>query len=274
MYKVHDITDSSRKLAMKVCKESANFDFEIKAMQAIHRKTSRDFKNVQKHFTTPEVISHGKLVCLDNNVIRDGRVSHIELRESQTFSFVIMPRYSLNLDQYFDSENSKFSKATTFYIGFSVLQLLEQVHRAGYIFNDLKPDNLITIMDNSVDIKKSSNVYAQLKINLIDFGFATQFMEFDKDNRVKHCEPEELENFRGNIIFASPNQLDFMSTSRRDDLISLCYMIIYFLTGGNIPGVESLAKDYKDLYKEIAVTRKTQTVEDICNEKLGTQELY
>ena len=53
----------------------------------------------------------------------------------------------------------------------------------------MKPDNLITTMDDSVDIKKSSNVYAQLKINLIDFGFATHFMEFDKDNRVKHCEP-------------------------------------------------------------------------------------
>lgn len=40
--------------------------------------------------------------------------------------------------------------------------------------------------------------------------------------------------FRGNIMFASPNQLNFRTTSRRDDLISLVYLMIYMLNQGEL----------------------------------------
>jgi len=40
------------------------------------------------------------------------------------------------------------------------------------------------------------------------------------------------------MIFASLNQLNFQLTSRRDDLISLCYLLIYLLNEGNITGID------------------------------------
>ena len=40
------------------------------------------------------------------------------------------------------------------------------------------------------------------------------------------------------MIFASLNQLNFQMTSRRDDLISLCYLLIYLLNKGNLKGID------------------------------------
>ena len=57
--------------------------------------------------------------------------------------------------------------------------------------------------------------------------------------------------FRGNMEFASPNQMKFYTTSRRDDLISLFYLMIYMLKRGQMPGFNRLTNltngngDYK-----------------------------
>ena len=42
------------------------------------------------------------------------------------------------------------------------------------------------------------------------------------------------------MIFASRNQLDFKTTSRRDDLMSLCYLVVYLFNGFDC---EFIAKD-------------------------------
>ena len=39
----------------------------------------------------------------------------------------------------------------------------------------------------------------------------------------------ERKNFRGNMMFASIDQMEFKKTSRRDDLASLAYMILYLM---------------------------------------------
>ena len=40
------------------------------------------------------------------------------------------------------------------------------------------------------------------------------------------------------MIFASLNQLRFLTTSRRDDLISLCYMLVFLLNKGSLPDID------------------------------------
>lgn len=58
-------------------------------------------------------------------------------------SFYIMPRFGLNLEQYFDQQNRTLSKASVYGLGIKVLSILEQIHSSGYIYNDLKLDNLL-----------------------------------------------------------------------------------------------------------------------------------
>ena len=67
-------------------------------------------------------------------------------------------------------------------------------------------------------------------VQIIDFGFACSYLDADG----KHVESEGVAEFQGNVFFASVNQMNYMSTGRRDDLISLVYLLVYLLNKGNL----------------------------------------
>ena len=62
-------------------------------------------------------------------------------------------------------------------------------------------------------------------IVLIDYGYASYY----RDNNGIHFSEDKDDKFQGNILFASLNRLNFIKPSRRDDLYSLCKMMIYLL---------------------------------------------
>lgn len=59
------------------------------------------------------------------------------------YAWVVMPRYGCNIDNLFDRMDCKFSMSTIYDIGVALLKSLEKCHRAGYVYNDLKLDNLM-----------------------------------------------------------------------------------------------------------------------------------
>jgi serine/threonine protein kinase len=145
-------------------------------------------------------------------------------------SYMIMPRYGQNLETFFEKQKCNISNSSILEIALGTLDMLESVHAAGYIYNDLKLDNIMVGFESKIAKEyKEENVLADTSLHLVDFGFATKFI--DKSTGL-HIKEAEVETFRGNMIFGSLNQLNFMTTSRRDDLISLCYMVIYMLNKG------------------------------------------
>ena len=68
-------------------------------------------------------------------------------------------------------------------------------------------------------------------IILIDYGFSDSFI----DNNGKHIKQIELPYFRGNTLFSSCDQLKFYRTSRKDDMISLCYVMFFMLNNCKMP---------------------------------------
>ena len=81
------------------------------------------------------------------------------------------------------------------------------VHLAGYIYNDLKPDNVV------INI-----VHGQPVAALIDLGLTTKYL----DQNGRHFKNTEMtSSFKGNYCFASLDSMNFFKTSRKDDLISL-----------------------------------------------------
>ena len=68
--------------------------------------------------------------------------------------------------------------------------------------------------------------------------------------------------------FASLNQMKFYSTSRRDDLISLFYLMIYMLKGGKMPGFgrrTNLTNGNGD-FRLIFDAKKLMRTSDLCFE--------
>ena len=130
-------------------------------------------------------------------------------------------------------------------LGIKILTLLECVHETGFVCNDLKLDNLMIGYEDELPICKplatdrkiyeSTDIFENCTINLVDYGFATSYLDETTGN---HINTKTLEKFRGNMIFASLNQLNFNNTSRKDDIISTCYLLIYMLNRGNLPGID------------------------------------
>ena len=70
-------------------------------------------------------------------------------------------------DLLFDREEP-FSEKTTLQIGIKILDIFKRIHDAGYIYNDLKLDNVLI-----GDAKELPSYESTLdKIRLIDFGLA------------------------------------------------------------------------------------------------------
>ena len=65
-----------------------------------------------------------------------------------------------------------------------------------------------------------------------------------------------------------------MSTSRRDDLISLCYLLVFCINLGRLPDIEVYeAGDKNEDFKNIREAKLKHNLKDLCNEKDGTLDL-
>ena len=108
-----------------------------------------------------------------------------------------------------------FSLKTIIQIGINILDLLKSIHEVGLKHRDIKPDNFLLSLS---DVNK--------KINIIDFGLCKSYLINEK-----HIEMKQTSSIIGTPTYASINAHNFMELSRRDDLESLGYMLIYFYLG-------------------------------------------
>lgn len=120
-----------------------------------------------------------------------------------------------NLDKFKKFCGNKFSIITIYKIGIEILRCFKYIHESGYIYLDLKADN-ISILFNP--IKKGKHIQ---NITIIDFGFCAKF------NKDETKWPKGY----GNMYFSSINALKRMPISFKDDIISLCYLLIDLYSG-------------------------------------------
>jgi serine/threonine protein kinase len=108
-----------------------------------------------------------------------------------------------------------FSLKATLQIGIQIISLLKTIHNKGLIHRDVKPDNFLFGLND-----KKNQIY------IIDFGFCRTFI--NNDTKV-HIPMSKLSNLIGSQTYASINAHNYIELSRRDDLESLFYMLIYFV---------------------------------------------
>ena len=141
--------------------------------------------------------------------------------------------YSLYLDQ-----NKNFTLKDICLISLQCISRLESVHNNGIIHCDIKPENFC------VGLRDKRIIY------LIDFGISKKYRS---DRTKKHIQFNITKTMCGTARYASMNALSGLQLSRRDDLESLSYMILYFLTK-KLPwqGItaKSLAIRYKKIYEK------------------------
>ena len=109
-----------------------------------------------------------------------------------------------------------FSPKTICNLGIQLLENMKEIHDKGYLYLDLKEDNISLLLDT---IKNKNN---DINISLIDFGFCVKYTD-DEGNHL----PEKRCKVRiGNTYYSSINALEGKPVSRKDDLVMLCYLLL------------------------------------------------
>ena len=129
---------------------------------------------------------------------------------------------------------------------------------------------MVSYGDKITDYKEGENAFSKCTINLVDYGFASKYLVRDSETgRKMHQQKKREEKFRGNMLFASTNQMQFYSTSRRDDVISLSYLLVYLIRDFELPGVDlkTLTLGEMQLFNGIAQAKADNTLGDLCNGK-------
>ena len=140
----------------------------------------------------------------------------ISFGKIKKYIILIQQLLDKSLFELFIQNHRKVSLLDVCLIGIQIIDRLEFIHSKDFIYRDIKPANfMIGIEDPNV-------------IYIIDFGFCKKF----RSSRTgKHILINNKSLFSGTIRYASINVLKGKSASRRDDLISLGYMLIFLLKG-------------------------------------------
>ncbi|KAG7577116.1 Protein kinase-like domain superfamily [Arabidopsis thaliana x Arabidopsis arenosa] len=103
------------------------------------------------------------------------------------------------------------------------LSILEKMHAKGYVHGDVKPENFLLGQPSTSQEKK---------LFLVDLGLATKWREGGSGQHVEYDQRPDM--FRGTVRYASAHAHLGRTASRRDDLESLAYTLI-FLHRGRLP---------------------------------------
>ena len=165
------------------------------------------------------------------------------------YNIMIIDLLGPSLEDLFTYCKRRFSLKTVLMLADQMLIRIEYIHSRGYIHRDLKPDNFLMGIG-----RFSSRVY------LIDFGLAKKY--YDRLLR-RHIEYREDKHLTGTARYASVNAHLGIEQSRRDDLESFGYVLIYFLRG-SLPWQGLKASTKRGKYDRITERKMSTPIEALC----------
>jgi len=165
-------------------------------------------------------------------------------------NILVMDLLSINLYQLLLLNNndatSNYEKIIKY--GIQMIEIIKCVHSKGILHRDIKPENFMISKNNE------ENLY------LIDFGLSRFYL---KNN--KHIENNHKQNMVGTVRYASTFIHEGNTYSRRDDIISIIYVIIYLLKG-KLPwqGITSKIKNIENKNEMIYKLKKNTNYAKLC----------
>ncbi|XP_030382394.1 casein kinase I-like [Scaptodrosophila lebanonensis] len=167
----------------------------------------------------------------------------------KNFNILVMDLLGPSLEDLFNACTRHFTIKTVLMLVDQMIGRLEYVHLKCFIHRDIKPDNFL------MGIGRHCN-----KLFLIDFGLAKKYRDPQKRAHIPYREEKHL---TGTARYASINAHVGIEQSRRDDMESLGYVMMYF-NRGILPWQGMKATNKKQKYEKISERKMSTPIEVLC----------
>lgn len=175
------------------------------------------------------------------------------------YNVLVLDLLGPSLEDLFNFCGRRFHLKTVVLLADQLIARLEYIHAKNYLHRDIKPDNFLIGLGS-----EESTVYA------IDFGLAKKYRD---PKTHAHIPYNENKNLTGTARYASINTHLGIEQSRRDDLESLGFVLLYFLRG-SLPWQGLAAKTKKEKYDKISSKKMSTTIAELCKGQPTEFETY
>eukprot|EP01062_Namystynia_karyoxenos_P006565 TRINITY_DN12300_c0_g2_i1.p1 TRINITY_DN12300_c0_g2~~TRINITY_DN12300_c0_g2_i1.p1 ORF type:complete len:410 (+),score=143.34 TRINITY_DN12300_c0_g2_i1:157-1386(+) len=147
------------------------------------------------------------------------------------FHVLVMELLGPSLEDLMTYCGRRMSLKTTLLLGEQIVGLLENIHGEGFIHRDVKPENF------TMGIGEKGHI-----LYLVDFGLAKRY----RDKNGDHIPYRTDKGFTGTARYASLGTHLGNEQSRRDDVESFIYVLLFFIRG-ELPwqGVRAVDRAHK-----------------------------
>ncbi|OAF71030.1 hypothetical protein A3Q56_01204 [Intoshia linei] len=165
------------------------------------------------------------------------------------YNFLAMEHLGPSLEDLFCYCSRMFTHRTVVSLAVQLIDRMNYIHTKQILHRDIKPNNFL--MGLNYD---TSDVY------IVDFGLAKRYID---QRRNVHIPFRNGKKLTGTARYVSVNAHKGLEQSRRDDLISIGYVLIYF-GYGSLPWQGLKAETRKQKYELIAEKKSETSLATLC----------
>ena len=166
--------------------------------------------------------------------------------KTKKYIVLIEEKLGLSLHKLFIDNKRKFSLNEICCIGIQCFERLKCIHSKNYIYRNIKPENF------KIGLNDPNVIYLQ------NFYLCEKYKS---DTTNKHAKLTLSNKIVGTQRYGSIDALKGLRQGRKDDLESLCYMLIYFFLG-KLPWQDIKAETEAEKYKKLLNEKKKFNIDN------------